>query len=163
MLDPKVRDTVANRMTAAQRGVVDQALESDHVGAIPGLNHPRCSDSKNRMAGIHVRISGHSIFAVRAPRMVQAWNGADMITFQGFVDKTMLGDEPHEMNHMFGLVALIAVVALGALGGIIGLKWPKPWGVVVERKGVGFDKLFAAPSKDAAVAAAAAINKALGH
>ena len=78
------------------------------------------------------------------------------------LSKTMLGDEPHQMNHAYGPAALVAVVALGVLAGFIAKAWAKPWGVVVERKGVGFDKLCTAPSKEAASAAASAINKALG-
>lgn len=62
----------------------------------------------------------------------------------------------------FGPVILITVVALGALAALIGHTWRKPWGVVVERKGIGFDRLWRSPSKEEAVKAAAAINKAVG-
>ena len=62
----------------------------------------------------------------------------------------------------FGLTILLTVVALGSLAAAIGHFWAKPWGVVVERKDVGFDRLLRASSKEEAVKAAAAINKAIG-
>jgi hypothetical protein len=62
----------------------------------------------------------------------------------------------------FGSAILVTVVILGALAAAIGHFWPKPWGVVVERKEIGFDRLVRSPSKEEAVKAAAAINKALG-
>ncbi|MHC5067872.1 MAG: hypothetical protein ACYTF0_04720 [Planctomycetota bacterium] len=124
----------------------------------------------------HITVAGHatplSDYARAEEYPVENWLRNGVILIVGvlapivaviILSKTMLGDEPHDMNHAYGPAALVAVVVLGVLAGMIAKAWAKPWGVVVERKGVGFDKLCGAPSKDAAAAAAAAINKALGH
>jgi hypothetical protein len=67
-----------------------------------------------------------------------------------------------ELRLWFGPAILVTVVALGVAAAAIGHFWAKPWGVVVERKEIGFDRLWRSPSKEEAVKAAAAINKAIG-
>lgn len=61
----------------------------------------------------------------------------------------------------FGPLVLVAVVVLGGLACLLGLKWPKPWGVVVERRDIGFGRLLKARSKQQAEEIAAAINQAV--
>ena len=69
----------------------EEDIQHDHYHPITKCRLIGGLDDNGDLAGLHVRISGHSIFAVRAPQMVQAWHGADMITFQGFLDETKLG------------------------------------------------------------------------
>ena len=69
----------------------EEDIQHDHYHPITKCRLVGGLDDNGDLAGLRVRISGHSIFAVRAPRMVQAWNGADMITFQGLVDDGTLG------------------------------------------------------------------------
>jgi isoquinoline 1-oxidoreductase beta subunit len=71
----------------------EEDIQHDHYHPVTRCKLTGALDANGNLAGLQVRISGHSIFAVRSPQMVQAWNGADMITFQGFVDKDMLGGD----------------------------------------------------------------------
>jgi len=67
-----------------------------------------------------------------------------------------------DLRLWFGPVILLTCVGLGAAAAGIGYVWHRPWAVVVERKGIGFDPLFRCPGKDEASKAAAAINQAIG-
>ena len=60
--------------------------------------------------------------------------------------------------YLFTPVVLIGCVLPGIIACAIALKWPKPWGVVVERENRGHDKLTRCASKDEAEKAAAAIR-----
>jgi isoquinoline 1-oxidoreductase beta subunit len=71
----------------------EEDVQHDHYHPVTKCKLVGALDSNGNLSGLQVRISGHSIFAVRRPQMLQAWNGADMITFQGFVDKDMLGGD----------------------------------------------------------------------
>jgi isoquinoline 1-oxidoreductase beta subunit len=71
----------------------EEDIRHDHYHPVTKCRLVGGLDDEGNLTGLHVRISGHSIFAVRMPQMVQTWNGADMITFQGFVDDTMLGGD----------------------------------------------------------------------
>ena len=71
----------------------EEDIQHDHFHPVTKCKLVGGLDQKGNLAGLHARISGHSIFAVRAPGMVQRWNGADMITFQGFVEDDMLGGD----------------------------------------------------------------------
>ena len=71
----------------------EEDIQHDHFHPVTKCKLVGGLDEKGDLAGLHARISGHSIFAVRAPGMVQRWNGADMITFQGFVEDDMLGGD----------------------------------------------------------------------
>ena len=71
----------------------EEDIQHDHYHPVTKCKLTGALDEKGNLAGLHVRISGHSIFAVMRPQMLQAWNGADMITFQGFVDEAMLGGD----------------------------------------------------------------------
>jgi len=75
----------------------EEDIRHDHYHPVTKCKLVGGLDKDGDLVGLHVRISGHSIFAVRAPRMVRAWNGADMITFQGFVDNSTLSG-----NHSIG-------------------------------------------------------------
>lgn len=69
----------------------EEDIQHDHYHPVTKCKLVGGLDDTGDLAGLQVRISGHSIFAVRAPRMIQAWNGADMIMFQGLVDDATLG------------------------------------------------------------------------
>jgi isoquinoline 1-oxidoreductase beta subunit len=71
----------------------EEDIQHDHYHPVTKCKLVGGLDDKGNLTGLHVRISGQSIFAVRSPQMVQAWNGADKITFQGFVDDDMLGGD----------------------------------------------------------------------
>ena len=76
----------------------EEDIRHDHYHPVTKCKLVGGLDEQGNLAGLQVRISGHSIFAVRVPSMVQRWNGADMITFQGFVDDDMLGGD-HSLGY----------------------------------------------------------------
>lgn len=65
----------------------------------------------------------------------------------------------HSLGLWFGPILLIITAGLGLLGGIIGYVWPKPWGVIVERKEFGHSTLMRCASKDEAESWAARIKQ----
>ncbi len=71
----------------------EEDIQHDHYHPVTKCKLVGGLDADGNLAGLQVRISGHSIFAVIRPQMLQAWNGADMVTFQGFVDEEMLGGD----------------------------------------------------------------------
>jgi isoquinoline 1-oxidoreductase beta subunit len=71
----------------------EEDIQHDHYHPVTKCKLVGALDRNGNLAGLQVRISGHSIFAVRRPQMVQAWGGADMVTFQGFVDEETLGGD----------------------------------------------------------------------
>jgi isoquinoline 1-oxidoreductase beta subunit len=78
----------------------EEDIRHDHYHPVTKCKLVGALDERGNLTGLHVRISGHSIFAVRSPDMVQRWNGADLITFQGFVDKSMLSGD-HSIGYTF--------------------------------------------------------------
>jgi isoquinoline 1-oxidoreductase beta subunit len=76
----------------------EEDIQHDHYHPVTKCKLVGGLDDKGELSGLDVRISGHSIFAVRNPGMVQRWDGADMITFQGFVDDSMLGGD-HSLGY----------------------------------------------------------------
>ncbi len=71
----------------------EEDIRHDHFHPVTKCKLTGGLDDKGELTGLHARISGHSIFAVRVPSMVQRWGGADMIVFQGFVDDDTLGGD----------------------------------------------------------------------
>jgi isoquinoline 1-oxidoreductase beta subunit len=71
----------------------EEDIQHDHYHPVTKCRLTGALDENGNLTGLQARISGHSIFAVRNPGMVKAWNGADMITFQGFVNDDMLGGD----------------------------------------------------------------------
>ena len=78
----------------------EEDIQHDHYHPVTKCKLVGGLDESGNLTGLHARISGHSIFAVRAPGMVQRWDGADMITFQGFVEDDMLGGD-HSIGYSF--------------------------------------------------------------
>ena len=71
----------------------EEDIQHDHFHPVTKCKLVGGLDEKGNLAGLHVRISGQSIAAVRWPGMLRAFNGADMFAFQGFVEDDMLGGD----------------------------------------------------------------------
>ena len=71
----------------------EEDMRHDHYHPITKAKLVGGLDDKGNLVGLHVRISGQSIFATTNPAMLQAWNGADMITFQGFLPETLFNGD----------------------------------------------------------------------
>lgn len=67
-----------------------------------------------------------------------------------------------ELRLWFGPTILVVGVGFGLIAVAIGHFWQRPWAVVVERDGIGFDPLFRCANQEEAAKAASAINKAIG-
>ena len=78
----------------------EEDIQHDHYHPVTKCKLTGSLDGKGNLTGLHARISGHSIFAVRVPSMVKRWGGADMIVFQGFVDDDTLGGD-HSLGYSF--------------------------------------------------------------
>jgi len=78
----------------------EEDIQHDHYHPVTKCKLTGGLDDKGNLAGLHVRLSGHSIAAVRWPGMVQAFNGADPLAFQGFVEDDMLGGD-HSIGYSF--------------------------------------------------------------
>jgi len=63
----------------------------------------------------------------------------------------------------FGPAMLAIVVGCGVLAALIGLFWPKPWGVVVEYDEHGFEKLCRMPDKSEADKLAQSIKQVIAE
>jgi isoquinoline 1-oxidoreductase beta subunit len=78
----------------------EEDIQHDHYHPVTKCRLTGGLDENGNLTGLHARISGHSIFAVRVPSMVKRWGGADMIVFQGFVDDDTLGGD-HSIGYSF--------------------------------------------------------------
>jgi hypothetical protein len=62
------------------------------------------------------------------------------------------------LHFWFGPVTLVLTCLFGLIGCGLGIAWPKPWGVVVDRGEFGFGRLMRCSSKDEAERIASEIN-----
>lgn len=67
------------------------------------------------------------------------------------------------LRFWFGPAVLLCAVVCGAAACLIGLRWPRPWGVVVEEGHNRFEPLARTPSREAAEEVAQAINAAIAR
>lgn len=70
----------------------------------------------------------------------------------------VLADGSRGLAMWFGPVTLILTCACGVAAAAIGLAWPKPWGVLVDRGTWGFRRILRAPNRETAEAVTSAIN-----
>jgi isoquinoline 1-oxidoreductase beta subunit len=57
-------------------------------------------DKDNNLTGLHMRLSGQSIFAAVLPQLVEKQKGRDPLVFQGVSDAKLIGGE-HSLNYTF--------------------------------------------------------------
>jgi isoquinoline 1-oxidoreductase beta subunit len=78
----------------------EEDIQHDHYHPVTKCKLTGGLDDKSNLTGLHVRISGHSIAAIRWPGMLRANNGADILAFQGFVEDDKLGGD-HSIGYSF--------------------------------------------------------------
>ena len=89
---------------------------------------------------------------------------APILALVAFTQMGLIYSLRENIHHMaFGTLILLTVVACGVITGLIGIAWKKPWGVLIEIKDHGHEKLTKTASQEEAEKLAGALNKAVGN